>query len=110
MCNCDKEIILYWNTHVMAYSVPAKVDFDNRTNGFVVKNAGNQLLIFDDETLQPGESKAYSGNKGEIFVGRKDLYFAIPAGFVGTAVNLAFVTVKYYTPMDKNAPNVVRDI
>ena len=109
-CMNVNEPILYWNTHVMAYSTPAKVDFDARTNGFVVKNAGNQIVIFDDEPIQPGESKAYGGNKGEIFIGRKDLAFQVPAGFVGTPVNSAFVTVKFYVQLDKTSPNYVQTI
>lgn len=112
MCDCKncKEKILYWNTVVMSFGTPAKVDFDSRTNAFVVKNAGNQLVVFDDEVIQPGESKAYGGNRAEIFIGRKDLYFQVPAGFVGTALNLAYVTVKYYVPIDSSFPNYVKEI
>lgn len=110
-CDCDKkEQILFYNTNTQAYYAQAKVFFPPMCNGFVVKNAGNQLLIFDDETLQPGESKAVGGNKGEIFIGRKDLNFQVPAGFVGTPNNVAYVTFKYYVPVDPISAQFSHDL
>jgi hypothetical protein len=101
--------ILYYNTVTHIYGAPQKIDFDIRTNGFVIKNGGNTILIVDDEQLQPGESKSIGGNKGEIFIGRKDISFTVQAGNL-TPTFICVVTVKYYVKIDAQSPNYVKEL
>jgi hypothetical protein len=74
----------------------AQVPMGNNVNGFVIKNAGNTIVLFNNEPLQPGESQSVGGNEGEIFDGRVDIYFRLPTPAPGTPVNSAWITVKYY--------------
>jgi hypothetical protein len=110
MCDKCEEKVYFYNTNTLFFSSPAKVDFGDLVNGFTVKNAGNQILVFDDEELQPGESKAVGGNRGELFVGRKDLFFRTPAGFVGTAVFAAYVSIKFFVRMNPLSPGFIDKI
>jgi hypothetical protein len=73
-----------------------QVPIGNDVNGFVVKNAGNTLVVFKGEQLQPGESQSVGGNEGEIYNGRVDIFFQLPVPAPGTPVNMCYVTVKYY--------------
>jgi hypothetical protein len=99
MCDCKKEEFLYYNTTTQAYALPQKVTIDRYCNGITLINAGTSNVIFDDEIIVPGESKAISGNRKEIFVGRKDISFA------GAGVNLCFVTQKFYVKLPPNDPH-----
>lgn len=101
---------LYYNTVVLAYATAQKIDLDNRCNGITVKNAGTTQVIIDDEILQPGESKAIGGNLGEIFIGRKDIYFQVPTPAPAVITNLAYVTVKFYVPVPDAGPNYVKEL
>lgn len=96
---CTEEF-LYYNTTVQAYSANQKVQIDRRCNGITVLNAGTNAFLFDDELIQPGESKSINGNRKEIFVGRKDLTFPTP-----NPGNLAYITQKYYVKLDSNDPH-----
>jgi hypothetical protein len=101
MCDCKKEEWLFYNTQVQGYSAPIKIEIDRFCNGITVFNAGTTVAVFDDEQLQPGESKSISGNRKEIFVGRKDL------SFQGAGVNLAYVTQKFYVKLASTDPHNV---
>lgn len=90
---------LYYNTTTQQYNSNQKIIIDPRCNGITVKNAGTSVLIFDDEQLQPTQSKMIGGNRKEIMVGRKDI------SFTGAGTNLAYVTQKFYVkfdPLDKS--------
>jgi hypothetical protein len=66
-------------------------------NGITVKNDGTTLLLFNNEILQPGESKAIGGNAGEIYkIPVINLAFRIPSPVPSTITNLAVVTQKFY--------------
>jgi hypothetical protein len=73
-----------------------QVQIGDNVNGFTVKNAGNTIVFFNQEPLQPGESQTIGGNEGEIFVGRVDIYFKLPVPAPLTPVNMAWITVKFY--------------
>jgi hypothetical protein len=93
------EEFLYYNTSTQGYTQPQKVTLDRFCNGVTVINAGTSNVVFDDEILVPGESKAISGNRKEIFIGRKDLSFS------GAGTNLCYVTQKYYVKLDPTNPH-----
>lgn len=92
---CD-ERILYYDVHTDIYAQPQKVNIDERCNGMVIKNAGTTLLITDGETLQPGESKSYGGNRLEILTGRHEFFFQTQTPPPLVITNLAIVTQKIY--------------
>lgn len=98
---CDEKI-LYYNTVTQSYSFPQKVVIQDKCNGFTIRNAGNSILIMDDEQIQPGESKAIGGNRNEYFVGRKDISFAPQAVQPAPRIDLCYVTQKYY--VDRKGP------
>lgn len=97
-----KERPLHFNTTVQKYVLPQKVVIDNLCNSITVRNAGNSLLIFDDEVIQPGANKVIGGNRLEIFIGRKDISFQpttnqdIPVPQPTPRVDVAYVTQKFY--------------
>lgn len=98
---CDKnEEWLYYNTNVQIYTQNQKVQIDRRCNGITVLNNGTNNALFDDEIILPGESKSISGNRKEIFVGRKDLTFPTP-----NPGNSVVVTQKFYVKLDQNDPH-----
>jgi hypothetical protein len=74
----------------------SQVQIGNNVNGFDVKNAGNTIVVFNQEPLQPGESQTVGGNAGEIFAGRVDIYFQLPVPAPVTPVNMCWITIKYY--------------
>jgi hypothetical protein len=79
------------------YAVQDTVGFDPNCNGFVVKNAGTTLLSFDNEILQPQESKSIGGNYGEYYCGdRKKIYFIVQSPAPSSIKNLCIVTQKIY--------------
>lgn len=73
-----------------------QVPIGNNVNGFTVKNAGNTILMFNQEPLQPGESQSIGGNEGEIYTGRVSIFFMLPTPAPGTPVNSAWITIKFY--------------
>ena len=101
----DKELILYVDFNGQSYSTPQKLNLDPMCNSFTLKNLGNTLCVLDDEVLQPGDFKAFGGNRGEVFTGRHNIYFTV----VGMAVPpvtpqpLAWFTQKFYVPTPTGA-------
>lgn len=89
---------LRYTTRTTQYGKEVNITLDRLSNGLTVKNGGNSVLIFDDDPLQPTESKGIGGNRAEILVGRYRLYFepiaSPPPGYVQN--DLAIVTEKYY--------------
>jgi len=102
--------VLYYNTVTLSYSQTAKINLDPRCNGVTVRNAGNINVIFDDEVILPGQSKTVGGNLGEIFIGRKDLYFGSSAGVTPPLVYLCYITQKFYVPRQPGDPDVMENI
>jgi hypothetical protein len=88
---------LKYNINKIALQVgTTNVQIGNNVNGFTVKNAGNTIVVFNQEQLQPGESFTVGGNIGEIYSGRVDIYFRLPVPPPGTPVNMCWITVKFY--------------
>jgi hypothetical protein len=86
-----------YNINKIALQVgTTQVQIGNNVNGVTVKNAGNTIVIFNQEPLQPGESESIGGNEGEIFVGRVDIFFTLPVPPPLVPVNMAWIIVKYY--------------
>jgi hypothetical protein len=98
------EEILYYNTVTQAYSVPTKITLDIRCNGITIRNAGASTLLFDDEPIQPGQSKMIGGNRAELMRGRHDI------SFTGAGANLAFVTQKYYVDLTAADPTYLHSL
>lgn len=89
---------LYYNTTTQQYNANQKIILDIHCNGITIKNAGTSVVLFDDEQIQPTQSKMIGGNRKEIMIGRKDL------SFQGAGTNLAYVTQKFYVfPKDLDA-------
>lgn len=80
------------------------ITLDPWSNGLSVKNTGNSICIFNDDPLQPGESKTIGGNKGELLRGRYAVKFqtpaTVPVGYV--QFDQAVVTEKYYLDNEIN--------
>jgi hypothetical protein len=106
---------LLYNTTVQAYAIAQKITIHDLCNGITIKNLGNSLVIFDDEIIQPGASKAIAGNRKEIFVGRKDLSFQpttnqpIPVVQPVPRVDFAYITQKFYVPRKPTEPGFIED-
>lgn len=91
-------MILNWTTRTNLTGQALNITLDPLSNGLTVRNIGNSICIFNDDPLQPGESKSQGGNKGEILKGRYALRFqtptVVPPGYVQN--DQAVVTEKFY--------------
>lgn len=76
------------------------VPLSQRCNGVTVKNGGNNIVLVNNEPLQPGESKALGGNYGELFRGRVQINFMNQAVQPTPVVAIAYVTEKFYINYD----------
>jgi len=92
--------LLAYNIRTTAYDTTQNITLDTFSNGITVKNSGNSLLLFSNDVLQPGASKAIGGNKGEILKARLQISFqtppVVPPGYVQQ--DQAIVTEKFYLP------------
>lgn len=98
---CEEKLLIY-NTDVQTYQAAVNAPIDPYTNSLTVKNTGTTLCIFQSDTLQPGESKSYGGNRGEVFRGRLDLRFQTQAVPPAIITNEATVTLKVYLNVGEN--------
>lgn len=89
---------LKYNTYVVSVTRTKSVILDDLCNGYVVRNAGNTILVFRNEPLDPGESKTIGGNFGEVCMDRVDIAFMDQAVQPLPRVNQGFVTQKVYLP------------
>lgn len=89
--------ILRYNVSSQTYSNVTDVQWDKYLNGFFIHNTGNTLLIFNNDVLQPGDTKTVGGNYGEIYDGRINLMFRLPTPAPLTPENEVIVTQKFYT-------------
>src|ERR1700719_5362979 len=96
MCKRTKESLLRFNTSVQQYSGPQQVIIAENLNAIAVKNEGTTMVIFQFDTLQPGESKSIGGNEGEIYDARIDISFLVPTPAPAVITNLAVVSQKFY--------------
>ena len=103
----NSENWLYYNTVTQQYVQAAKITVQYKCNAITVKNLGTTLVIFDDEVLQPGQSKSFGGNRKEVFVGRKDLAFQTQTPPPTTIINLAVITQKYYMDIKSGDPGYI---
>jgi len=95
-------MILNYTTRTNLTGQPLNITLDALSNGLTVRNIGNSICVFNDDPLQPGESKSTGGNKGEILKGRYALKFqtpaVVPVGYVQN--DQAVVTEKFYLDDD----------
>jgi hypothetical protein len=96
MCKLTKDTLLRFNTSVQQYQGPKQVVIASYLNAISVKNEGTTLVIFQGDTLQPGESKSIGGNFGEIYDSRIDIFFQTQVPAPAVINNLAVVTQKFY--------------
>jgi len=90
------ELFLYFDTSVDQYALPMKITLADTCNGITFKNLGTTLLLVDADVLQPGQSKSFGGNRGEIYRGRHDIAFQTQTVAPPVVTNLVAVTQKYY--------------
>lgn len=87
-------------TNTKPINLAGNITLDRWSNGLTIKNTGNSVLLFNQDPLQPGQSKAIGGNYGELLTGRYAVAFAPiaspPPGYVQS--NGGIVTEKYYLP------------
>jgi len=86
------EKLLQYNLSVQEYNVATQIATQEFCNGFVVRNIGTSTVIFMGDPLAPNESKSVGGNRGEIYVGRMDLFFEN----TGAQIDACLVTQKCY--------------
>jgi hypothetical protein len=96
MCRITKDSLLRFNTSVQQYTGPQQVVVAENLNGISVKNEGTTNVIFQGDTLLPGDSKSIGGNFGEVYDARIDLWFITPTPAPAVVNNLAVVTQKFY--------------
>lgn len=78
---------------VQTYGVATNLTLDKRCNLIIVKNAapvGGAVVLFDDDPLQPGESKVMGGHWRTIYAGRHQI------SFTGGGAQIAIFTQMYY--------------
>jgi hypothetical protein len=91
---CEK--ILNVNFSTQSYNGNKHITVVRSCNGFTVKNRGNSILVINQDPLDPGESKAFGLNRGEVYTGRIDISFRAQAVQPVPRVDAAFVTQKFY--------------
>jgi hypothetical protein len=93
---------LKYETSTRTLQARGNIVLDAWSNGFTVKNAGNSILSFNGDPIQPNESKGFGGNRGELIEGNYSFFFTAPAspppGYVQS--DLAIITEKYYKPTE----------
>jgi hypothetical protein len=88
--------LLPYNTSVQIYTGSKQVVIAPYLNGITVKNEGNTNVIFQGDTLLPGDSKSQGGNTGEVYWARIDITFQVPVPAPAVINNSAVVSQKYY--------------
>jgi len=83
-----------------AYTTPTKITLDQLSNCLAVKNAGNSILLINNDPLVPAETKIFSAWPQEVLVGKYYIDFrtpaSVPVGYVQD--DFAVVTEQYYLP------------
>jgi hypothetical protein len=91
-----QEKFLRFNFATQIYYAPGEIPLEPWCNGITIKNNGTTNVLFQGDTLIPGESKTIGGNRKEILKGRVDLGFVVPTPAPTTITNYCTVTQKFY--------------
>ena len=67
-----------------------------KCNGFTIKNFGTTNVVFMQDVLTPGMSKAYGGNQDEVYEVNEEINFQVPVPAPGVITNGALVTQKFF--------------
>src|SRR6266404_2017951 len=95
--NWLQQVIMYYNISYNAVTESTSVPVPETCNGFTVKNNGTTIVLLNGMIpIVPGSSVAIGGNYGEIYGGRCDIRFQVPAPPPGTITNSAVVMFKFY--------------
>lgn len=94
------EKLLRYNISTNVYTRPTQVPLNFFCNGFTAKNNGTTQVVVMDDVLDPGESKGYQGNRGEVFDGRLYVKFQTQTPVPATIINSVVITEKFYTNID----------
>jgi|HubBroStandDraft_5_1064220.scaffolds.fasta_scaffold00865_19 hypothetical protein len=89
--------VVFWNESTQQYTVATNIPVDQWCNGWTAINRGTTICIVNGDPLNPGESKDFGGNLGEIYEGRIDISFKVQVPPPLVITNLAVVTQKFYT-------------
>ena len=85
------------------YQAQTNITLDQWSNAITFKNNGNSLLIVDNDTLQPTESKSIGGIYNGILRKRLSISFAPilnpPVGYV--QADSCTTTEVYFLPQEK---------
>lgn len=99
---CDDKL-LYFDYNTRQITEAYNIILDQYCNDLTVKNVGNSVVMFDDDPIQPQQSKSIGGNRLEILKGGGHkisftLNFLIgPPPLVRN--DMAIMTQKYYTEL-----------
>jgi hypothetical protein len=99
--------VLYWNQSGRQVGQPGYIELVQNLNGFTIKNIGTTICVLNDDPIQPGESKSFGGNWGEIYVGRVYVRFVTQTPPPSTITNLLFLTEKFYVSAPNQEPDNV---
>lgn len=102
--------VLYYDQSGRSVAQPGMVQLNRNIFAVSVHNTGTTLVIVNDDTLQPGESKTFGGFWGMVFTGRIFLQFQTQSPPPGTVINLAFVTQLFYVPAPFEDPDNLNPI
>jgi hypothetical protein len=91
------EKLLQYNLVTQIYEAALQIPMEQFCNGFTCKNIGTANVVIMGDTLAPGESKAFGGNRGEVYIGRADLKFS------GAGTTAALITQKFYVNIPQNS-------
>lgn len=65
-------------------------------NGFTIKNTGTTNVVYMQDVITPGNSKAFGGNQDEVYEQNEEISFQVPAPPPAIITNAAMVTQKYF--------------
>lgn len=91
-----EKICLPWSTATYTYSNAREIQWAKWLNGFLIHNVGTTEIYFNNDRIEAGESKAYGGNRGEIYKGPMDFRFFTQSPPPITVINLVTITQKFY--------------
>lgn len=93
MCKANPDEFLEYNFSTNLYDGTKEFTLDKYCFGLTVKNRGTSLVIFNDEPLDPGESKTIGAHKETLLRARISISFDQSNG--GTT-NAAWITQAFY--------------
>lgn len=96
--NGSRPVVLYFDQAGKSVSTAGMVQLVKNLFAVSVHNTGNTNVLFNDDTLIPGESKIIGGHWGMIYTGRCYISFQLPTPAPATPNNLCFITQLFYVP------------